>query len=293
MMEQYVVKHNQNIYDVAITLHGTIEGIYDLMISNPNLSFDTDLKQGDILQYHSYFVLNQTVVSGLQNDGILVANGERAVYPKECQHNLVLYCVVAPDKTNIALKVSGEQNMYIDWGDNTAIETLTLTSQPIHVSHWFNNVTEDRRIKIYGDFSLTSLDLSEFNAIIFATRTLIVDEFIGNPNMIALDSLRLFEGTYMLDLKGMTIRDLSPINDMSLQLLDLRNVKFTSISVLDDYLCNIVNNYGQRRDCEVYLSEYPSEIGMEAINTIINEPAWNESGKWKFVINQDIYTNEE
>ncbi len=77
---------------------------------------------------------------------------------------------------------------------------------------------------------------------------------------------------------------------MSLQELNLLQVKFSDVSVLDDYLNYIATNYGQRRNCTVYLDTEPTEIGMNAIQTIINEPSWNEAGKWKFVINDRIYT---
>ena len=77
---------------------------------------------------------------------------------------------------------------------------------------------------------------------------------------------------------------------MSLQELNLLQVQFTSQDVLDDYLEYIVNNYGTRRNCTVYLDTEPSERGMAAINTIINEESWNASGKWKFIINDITYT---
>ena len=77
---------------------------------------------------------------------------------------------------------------------------------------------------------------------------------------------------------------------MSLQELNLLQVKFTDVSVLDNYLVHIAENYGNRRDCTVYLDTEPTDVGMNAIQTIINEPAWNQAGKWKFIINDVVYT---
>lgn len=90
----------------------------------------------------------------------------------------------------------------------------------------------------------------------------------------------------------MYISDLSPIYGMNLQELNLLQVRYEDISVLDDYLQNIVSNYGERRNCTVYLDSEPSERGMNAIQTIINEDSWNESGKWKFIINDKVYTKQ-
>ena len=78
---------------------------------------------------------------------------------------------------------------------------------------------------------------------------------------------------------------------MELQELDLRKVHFTSISVLDEYLQYIVDNYGTRRGCTVYLDTEPSEAGWTAINTILGESEWNSSIRWKFIINEITYTS--
>ena len=42
-MAQYKVRNGQNIYDVALTLYGSIEGIFDLLISNEWLNMETQL----------------------------------------------------------------------------------------------------------------------------------------------------------------------------------------------------------------------------------------------------------
>ena len=97
----------------------------------------------------------------------------------------------------------------------------------------------------------------------------------------------------MVSLTNAKVADLSPIAHMSLQELDLTQVTFNNVEVLDQYLTDIVENYANRRACTVKLTTEPGEKGMQAINTIINEPAWNEAGAWKFVINDKIYTHNE
>lgn len=48
-MGKYIVIQGQNIYDVALHIYGSIEGVTDLMVNNENLSFATELKAGDEL----------------------------------------------------------------------------------------------------------------------------------------------------------------------------------------------------------------------------------------------------
>ena len=42
-MGKYRVVAGQNIYDVALYLYGSIEGVVDLLINKPDLSFATTL----------------------------------------------------------------------------------------------------------------------------------------------------------------------------------------------------------------------------------------------------------
>ena len=50
-MGKYKITAGQNIYDIAMHLYGSIEGIVDLLINNPGLSLDDNLKSGDELEY--------------------------------------------------------------------------------------------------------------------------------------------------------------------------------------------------------------------------------------------------
>ena len=56
-MATYKVLNNQNIWDISLLLYGSIEGAFDLFISNPSLSMTTELKAGDLLEYHEDFVV--------------------------------------------------------------------------------------------------------------------------------------------------------------------------------------------------------------------------------------------
>lgn len=50
-MGNYRVITGQNIYDVALHLYGSIDGIVDLLINNPGLSLETELRTGQELTY--------------------------------------------------------------------------------------------------------------------------------------------------------------------------------------------------------------------------------------------------
>ncbi len=75
-MPQYKVRSGQNIYDVALTLHGSVEGIFDLLVSNDWLTMETKLSSGMELNYHDEFVVNKNISLWLKENDIVVKNGE-------------------------------------------------------------------------------------------------------------------------------------------------------------------------------------------------------------------------
>ena len=288
-MAQYTVKKNQNIFDVAIDLYGSIEGIYDLLITNTWLSMEYDLKPGDILEYHDYFVLNQGIVDEIKNKGYVPSNGARHVYFKLPNENLVFMVDVPEELEFSSIKVSGEGTMIVDWGDNSELQYINLTHTETTIDHFFDNTVDKRVIRIYGSFSLLTFDASSLNGNLYTLYPVIVDEFTSKSNEYSLEGLFLFSGTTVINLAGMLIRDLSPIYDMSLQELDLRGAHIEP-ETIDAYLVNLVTNHGTRRNCTVYLTTEPTATGMEAIQTIIGEEEWNQAGPWVFDINGTIYT---
>jgi len=288
-MATYTVKRNQNLFDIAIELYGSIEGLYDLMISNPEISMDMDLTAGMELEYHDYFVINESIVNEIKTQGYNPINGERHVYLKHPGLQEIFQIVVPAKVESSDFVISGDGIMYVDWGDNSDIEAISLSHTVKTISHYFDSVVEKRVIRVYGSFSILSWYATHINGQIYVLYPVTVDEFTYKANEYSLEGLFLFNGTVDVDLTGMHISDLSPIYGMSLQTLDLRNVIFDN-GVLDAYLQNIVSHYGTRRNCTVYLSTEPGSAGMAAIQTIINEASWNSSGAWVFNINGTIYT---
>ena len=72
-MGKYTVTEGQNLYDVALHLTGSIEGIVDLLICNPALSLADTLHSGDELFYTDDFVINADVVARYRREQIVPA----------------------------------------------------------------------------------------------------------------------------------------------------------------------------------------------------------------------------
>lgn len=307
-MAQYKVQGGQNIWDIAIQLYGSIEGAFDLFMSNPKLNMTTQLKAGDILEYHEQFVINQSIVDAIVSNDYLPANSERRVYFKNVQAPLRMFVKMPEQETETSFEVAGDGQMIIDWGDNSTLQTISLTDDRMVLDHVFDNKVDKRRMKIYGDFSLSYLNLTGFKGSLYPINPIVVDEFISIANAGDLSCLFLFKGMVSLDLRNTNIDNLAPIYDYGrsgniaeeyngLQLLNLEGVRFKDIAVLDDYLEYLADSetHGTRRPCHLYLTAQPSERGMAAIETILNEKAWNQEGyasSWAFTINGTTYTTE-
>jgi len=291
-MAIYTVKPNQNLFDVALHLYGSIEGLFDLLISNPNLNMTSELVYGQELIYHEDFVLNESVVSELKKQNITPSSGARKVYFKRPNEDLIFLIGVNADMTFTTFKAAGKGTMIIDWGDNTELERVQLTVAVQSVEHYFDNETEKRRVRIYGDtktLKFTQLDTTGLGGALILCKPVIVDEYACTNRGYSLVGLSMFEGTYKIDLHSTTIESLLPIGDMSLQELDLTGVHFLYDDTIDNYLEYIVANYADRRPCTVWLTTEPSARGYAAINTILNEPEWNISDIWKFYIDNKLY----
>lgn len=291
-MATYTVKPNQNLFDVALHIYGSIEGLFDLLISNPDLNMTSELSYGQELTYHEDFVLNESVTEGFKTQNITPSSGARKVYFKRPDEDLIFLIGVNADMAFTTFKVAGEGTMIIDWGDNSELQYVALTVAIQAIEHYFDNDTEKRRIRIYGDtdtLKLTQLDTTGLGGALILCKPIIVDEYTCTSRGYSLTGLSMFVGTYKLNLHSTAIDNLLPIGDMNLQELNLTDVFFVHDNVVDDYLEYIVANYDDRRPCTVYLTTEPSARGYAAIDTILNEPEWNVSDTWKFYINNQLY----
>lgn len=310
-MGKYRVIAGQNLYDVALHLYGSIEGVVDLLINNPELSFATALTAGRELVYTDDFVIRADVVAYNGQHGIVPANGERHVYPKTFTLPLAVVLTLDAGIITVQCAVSGAGQLEIDWGDNSDTETVLLTETPQLLAHTFDNkVRERRRIRWFTDARFRTIDWSGLKPrSLVLLRTLPVEELTLTHATLSLEGLRLLSGTYSLNLSGCTSGDLTPLAGCrELMTLDLSAARLKP-TVMDRYLTELAERYGDRRSCTVILPAAPTgscrepnrdpetgryriASGMEAVWVILHESAWNEGGAWKFIIDDITYTVE-
>lgn len=309
-MGKYVVCEGQNLFDVTLHVHGSIEGIVDLLVCNPSLSLASELRSGDELSYTDDFVIDADTVAYYRMYGIQPANGERTVYYKSSEYPQLIEIYLENSQTSACFEVSGHGTLEIDWGDNSKIETLVLGNGLKQVPHAFDNsISDKRKIILYGNVSVTQITFSGMSAsAIYLLRPLPVEKFILQRGDMAIDFLSLLQDTYKMDLTRLSTDNLLPLlYNKGLMELDLSEATIRQ-QTLDEYLINLVRHYYDRRSCHIYLTTLPSGIyqeprrddnlnyilttGMEAIWVLTHEMAWNEAGYWKFNINDQTYTFE-
>lgn len=309
-MGKYTITAGQNIYDVAMHLYGSIEGIVDILINNPELSLDDHLKSGDELEYTDGFTINPDIVAYNRLYNLLSANGERNIYPKEPSGKRFMELYPNDKQTASSLLLGGSGTLEIDWGDNTDIEVLILTDEVKELRHYFNDkIASARRISLYGNVKFKRLDISGAHASsVYLLRPVSIEKFTCEKMEPDISFLSLAEDTYELSLPGLQTGSLQSLLSLKkLMRLDLRGAKMKP-SVLDTYLKALVTQHYDRRNLTAYFSTIPTGIyrkpekdsegnfsissGMGAIWMLTHEPAWNEGGAWTFIINQTIYTYE-
>lgn len=207
-MAQYKVRSGQNIYDVALTLHGSVEGIFDLLASNDWLNMETRLTYGMILNYHEEFAINKSIVIWLKDNGVLVKNGEH-IYDHFDVEKFIKQHIATYHPTiinSLSELSSDEQNMYwealytprmvihqqgsttnfticlkvnthiiIDWGDYSAPQIIE-GEEELEVEHCYKG-TGKHVITLYGDFECSKLDFRKINGIYYPLGTIYTDEF--------------------------------------------------------------------------------------------------------------------
>ena len=310
-MGKYRVIAGQNLYDVALHLYGSIEGVVDLLVSNHDLSFVTVLSAGREIIYTDGFVIRADVVAYNELHGIVPANGERHVYPKT--FTLPLAAVLTLDATVITVRcdVSGVGLLEIDWGDNSDTEVVSLRDTPQPLTHTFDNrVREKRTIRWFTQARFKTIDWSGLRPqSLMLLQTLPVEELALTDATLSVEALRLLSDTYLLSLRGLVTADLTPlVESRRLMTLDLSAARLKP-TVIDRYLIALVEQYRDRRNCTVILPSAPTGLyreperepesdryritsGMEAMWVILHEEAWNEGGAWKFIIDDKTYTVE-
>lgn len=297
-MGKYIISTGQNLYDVALHLTGSVEGIVDLLICNPTLSLDDTLQSGDELIYTDDFVINADVVAYFRQNGITPAGGERHVYPKYPSGPLRLRYVLEAGQLSTAFAVSGRGRLEVDWGDNSALETVVLNTDVRVLNHRFDNtIAEFRQVRIYGDTDLQSLDLSQSGTRqVRLPRPLGCERFTLRGGSLDTDFMPLLGGVFRIDLRDTTLGSLLPLVECrEAMAIDLTGADVNR-GVVDSYLIALVKEYFGRRNCELWLPVEPSGVyaesardshgnyilntGLEAVWLLTHEESWNEGGHW-------------
>ena len=297
-MGKYTVTEGQNLYDVALHLTGSIEGIVDLLICNPALSMADTLHSGDELFYTDDFVINTDVVARYRREQIVPAGGERNVYPKYPSGNRRLWFTLEAAQIATAFSLSGSGTAEIDWGDNSALEPVLLSSSVRLIEHRFDNtVTTPRQVRLYGDFTLQNLDLNASGACrIRLSEPLRCERFSLCGGSCPLDFVPLLDGVFRMNLSRHSCGTLLPLAECrQLMTLDLTDADVSRAAV-DEYLIRLVTHHYGRRNCDLTLPVVPSGTyaepvrsatgecvpasGLEAVWLLTHEVIWIEGGAW-------------
>lgn len=221
MIKSYTVKSGQNIFDIAIMIHGSIEGVFDLLLSNDTLTFSTQLSAGMSLRYHTDFVINDSVSKWFSSNGIIARNGHHKVesanipsifllwlYSFQPRQYDTLMSQTDEDRAdflnkfqfpriiirhtgidcNIPLWVYSDKYLIIDWGDCSSPEIIEHTDEELDLTHCYNSGGE-HVIKFYGDFDFYSIDLSSINGVYYLLDSIYADNFITPANISSLQAL--------------------------------------------------------------------------------------------------------
>jgi len=310
-MGKYIVKSGQNLYDIALHIYGSIEGIVDLMMSNTGLSMCGTLKPGDELIYTDDYYINADIVAHMRMNNIIPANGERHVYYKEATTAPLLQVAIAHGDKCAEIGLSGWGAIEVDWGDNSELQLVELSENKKYYLHSFDNqIASERKIKIYGDARLKELDFERLPKIlsVLCYTPFYIEKLRLSDSKLPVDFIMLLTDLYDVSLTKLTSMNLLPLLACKkLMRLDLSKLNTTKY-VVDEYLTGLVHQYYERRYCTVILTTEPGGVykepergpdakyiiktGMEAIWVLTHEPAWNEAGFWKFIINDKIYVTE-
>lgn len=289
-METYITKSNQNFYDVVLALYGDLNGSYDLLSNNDWLSPDYMFKGGESVVYDPTKMIEPSIVSYYKNNNIIPINGDRGVYYKHPKNELVLDIKIENTAKYFTFEVSGYGVVEVDFGDNSPLQEIALTSDIKSVDHYMDNdIKETRTVKIYLSGEIDAMKITSSGKCVMSG---ISDEMISK---IRLDGFSSISHTYFcnilkrvrcVNLSGIDVKDIRGLYDaLFLNDIDLQNCNLKT-KMLDDYLIYICKNYKARSSATIKLfgNENPSGIycqpndmqnplnGMEAVWVLVNDP---------------------
>lgn len=291
----YTVKYGQNLFDLVLQLYGDTSGIGDFLTQNPGLDFGYSPNIGDVVVYEPNNAINSTIVDHFKENGIVVSNGVGNVYFKTTNEPIKMVMYSDAENLSFSFTVSGFGDMYIDWGDNSGLEQITLSETQKNVTHsvdlFLPEDVSSRKIRIYGDFSFDFLDISKSSiSDVYVVDSFNIGEFIisDNNKLTNIGAANIIQDIVTLESSNIKIESLTPmISQESLRGLWINDGNINQ-DVLDDYFIGLVKNYQSRPSCHVRMWGnsspsglyqrpevlYDPQSGLEAIWVLENERGW-------------------
>lgn len=295
-IKNYKVKYGQTIFDVALQLYGDVAGISDLLSQNPKLNLGSELSLNQTLQYDSDNVVNSTIVSYFNSNGIIVSNGAGNVYVKETDEDLRVLLFVDRDMMRFDFQIAGSGTIVIDWGDNTELESFTLKEEVQVLSHNMDSVLASdkmyRKVRFYGEVALNVFKASNSDIHkVFATDSFGINtvDLSNNPDIDHLGFFDVVNSAETVHIDNIKVGSLQPlIHQESMRDLWMTDSNLNQ-ETLDEYFIGLVNNYENRPPCDVRMwgNSSPSGVyqrpeilfdpqtGLEAMWVLENERGWS------------------
>lgn len=191
-MKVYRVKAGQNLFDIAIQLYGSIEGIYDLLISNPDIGMITDLKEGDVIMYHDGWQLNPSIVSYLSDNHVVPSNGEYYTLPYNTIDEIPDAIIFLSEGSNkISMEISGDGICTVDWGDGNLIVPVLLTPISRKISHWYSKNTNVSEIRLYISGIIDTLKIKNGRGELRVLKPLTLHSYSNDSDITDSESKKL------------------------------------------------------------------------------------------------------
>lgn len=291
-METYKVRAFQNLFDVALHLHGSIEGLFDLLLSNPDLNMTSDLQPDQMLNYHKEFVLNADIVQQLQEKSLVPINGQREVEPILMDDAPCIYARTHSNACNAKISLSGRGSACVDWGDGSCPEHMVLRDTPSAFRHIYaGGVPQEESsyaIKVYGTLDLDALDLSELPATVYIIRELPCRELKCQGYIGDLQFIPLLKKLTNIDVRHSIMPNLATFNDCDFRNIDMSEVVFASSSALADFLEYRLANHRSTGTSNIIISGPVSPREQQLMDALSNSEDFNEAGTgYTFTVNNN------
>ena len=277
----YTTSPNQSIYDVAMDVHGSIDGVSDLLINNSGLDVNVVFEGGEEVIFTSAITLDSGVTSGFDVHNIIPTTSPHKHYKHIDGGGKDILMDIYTSATEPEFEMVKDGGVvYIDWGDDSELEVW----KGDRAKHMFNvmdaSYVDMYRIRLYVD-NKESFDIKKLNMVssnnnhISLYTTVGVESFVDNSQLAEPMFVCLMGRVTEIVMNNAMSNDFGYLAKLdTLRKLEL-NTPHTTPESMDNLFIGIVNNYTARRlpaDIEVKVKpngEYkqPSKK-LEAQNVI-------------------------